>query len=110
MKIMIHGLHIELTPSIKDHVEDKISSLEDRLDPKHAELAEARVEVGKTTKHHQKGEVLYAEVNLKIGGSLFRATATHEDLYAAVNEVHADLERQLTKHKTKHEPSRKTIR
>ena len=37
---MIHGLHIELTPSIKDHVEVKISSLEDRLDPKHAQLAE----------------------------------------------------------------------
>lgn len=107
---MIRGLHIELTPSITAHVEDKISSLESHLDPKHAELAEARVEVGKETKHHQKGSVFYAEANIKMGKTFFRATARHEDLYAAINEVRGELERQLHKLKTKNEPSRKTVR
>ena len=110
MKIMIHGLHIELTPAIKEHVEAKIGSIEHLLDVKHAALAEVRVEVGKSTKHHHKGEVFYAEANLKIGGEFMRATATHEDLRAAVNDVRDELERQIHKHKTKHEPSRKTIR
>ncbi|MEK7615716.1 MAG: ribosome-associated translation inhibitor RaiA [Patescibacteria group bacterium] len=110
MKIMIHGLNMELTPSISEHVEEKIGALESHLDPKHSALAEARVEVGKETKHHIKGNIFYAEVNVKMGGEFYRATARHEDLYAAVNEVQSDLERQLQKHKTKHEPSRKTIR
>ena len=107
---MIHGLHIELTPRIKEHVETKIGGLSHLLDPKHEALAEVRVEVGKSTKHHNKGEVFYAEANLKMGKEFFRATANHEDLHAAVNDVRDELERQIHKHKTKHEPSRKTLR
>lgn len=111
MKIMIHGLHMELTPTIKAHVEEKIGSLEHMMDAKHAELAEVRVEVGKPSKHHQHGAVFYAEANLKMGREFFRATASHEDLHAAVNDVRTDLERQLRKHKTKeHAFSRKTVR
>ena len=107
---MIHGLHITLTPSIKEHVEEKLGSLEHLLDAKHAALAEIRVEVGKSTAHHHKGDVFYAEANLKMGSEFFRATAEHEDLHAAVNVVREELERQLHKAKTKHESSRKTIR
>ena len=110
MKIMIHGLHIELTPSIKEHVEEKMESLSAHLDAKHEALAEVRVEVGKETEHHHKGNVFYAEANLKMGGEFFRATVRNEDLYAAVNEAHSDLERQLHKHKAKHEHTRETIR
>ncbi len=108
---MIHGLAIELTPTIKAHVEEKIGGLEHMMDAKHAALAEARVEVGKSTHHHNKGQVFYAEANLKIGGDLFRATCDHEDLHAAINQVRDELEAQLRKHKTKeHESHIKTIR
>jgi len=111
MKMMIHGLGIELTPSIKSHVEDKIGSLSHMLDPRHDQLAEVRVEVGKSTKHHHKGNVFYAEANMKMGRELFRATCTHEDLHAAVNRVRDELEGQIRKHKTKeHELPIKTIR
>lgn len=93
---------MELTPAIKVHVEEKIGLLTHHLDPKHAELAEARVEVGKPSEHHHKGDVFYAEVNLKMGKTFMRATATTSDLYAAVNECRQELERQLHKHKAKH--------
>lgn len=101
MKIMIHGAHLEVTPSIKIHIEDKIGAIEHMLDEKHAGLAEIRVEVGRSTEHHHKGNVFYAEANLKMGSEFFRATANHEDLHAAINDVRDELERQLKKHKTK---------
>lgn len=101
MKIMIHGLHMEVTPSIYAHIEEKIGSIAHMLDAKHLQLAEVRVEVGRTTEHHNKGDVHYAEANLKMGSEFFRATSNHEDLYAAINEVRDELERQLRKHKTK---------
>ncbi len=107
---MLHGTGIELTQSIKTHVENKIGSLEHLLDPKHADLAEIRVEVGRSTEHHHKGLVFYAEANLKMGKDFFRATANHEDLHAGINVVRDELERQLQKYKTKHEPIRKAIR
>ena len=80
------------------------------MDPKHESLAELRIEAGKPSHHHKSGEVFMAEANLKIGKEFFRATATHEDLHAAINEIKDELERQLRKYKTKHESSRKTVR
>ncbi len=106
----MHGLNIELTPTIKKHIEAKCESLKHFMDPKHESLAELRIEVGKPSHHHKSGGVFMAETNLKIGSEFFRAVATHEDLHAAINDMKDDIERQLLKHKTKHEPSRKTIR
>ena len=102
MKIIIHVNHIELTSTIKAHVEEKIGLLVRHMDSKHEDLAEARVEVGKPSEHHHKGNIFYAEVNLKIGKGLMRATAENKDLYAAVNHCRDELEKQLQKHKTKH--------
>lgn len=101
MKLMVHGLAIEVTPTIQEHVEGACAALEHFLDPKHASLAELRVEVGKTTQHHHKGDVFYAEANLKMGREFFRATATHEDLHAAINDARDELVRQLRRHKTR---------
>ena len=84
MKIMIRGMNIDLTPSVKEYVEEKIGSITHMLDKKHEALAEARVEVGKPSAHHHSGKIYYAEVNLKIGGELYRATSNHDDLHAAV--------------------------
>lgn len=98
---MIHGLQMELTQSIKDYVEEKLGAIRHMLDAKHAGLAELRVEVGRPTKHHHKGNVFYAEANLKIGSEFFRATSTNVELHIAINETRDELERQLRKHKTK---------
>ncbi len=110
MKLMMHGTGIELTPTIERHIESKCEALKHFIDPKHEALAELRIEVGKPSQHHRSGSVFKSEANLKIGKEFFRAVATHEDLHAAINDMKDELERQLRKNKTKHEPSRKTIR
>jgi len=98
MKISIMGTNMELTEAIKDYVNEKIGGLEKFYD----NILEARVDVGITTKHHQKGNIFRAEVNLEVPQKhVLRAAAEREDLYMAINEVKNDLQRQIKKYKEK---------
>lgn len=97
MKINILGSKIELTQAIKDYVTTKVSS----LDKFYNGILEARVEVGMTTNHHQKGDIFRAEVNLRVPGNLIRAEAVSDDLYKSINQVKDELQRQLKKYKGK---------
>lgn len=67
------------------------------------ETAEARVEVGRSSHHHKKGDVFFAEVNLRIGGRVLRSRSEAFNVQAAVDEVKDDLRRELNKLKGKRE-------
>ena len=64
-------------------------------------LIEARVQIGLPSKHHRSGRIYYAEVNLKVGGKLLRATCQHEDLRNAIVDAKNELQRQIKKLKNK---------
>jgi putative sigma-54 modulation protein len=93
----IKGTNMELTEAIKQYVDKKLGSL-DKLTEKYSPC-DAAVEVGKTSQHHQKGEVFYAEFNLNIPGTNLRATSTKDDLYAAIDDAKDELKRQLVDRK-----------
>ena len=97
MKIEILGTQIELTEAIKAYVNEKIGGLEKYFD----KILEARVEVGMTTHHHQKGDIFRAEVNLVVPKTLIRAEAVSDDLYKAINEVKENLKIEINKYKEK---------
>jgi len=98
MQIDIKGTNLELTQAIKDYVNEKIGGLEKFFD----QILEAKVEVGLTTKHHQKGKIFRAEANLEVPQKhIIRAEAEREDLYMAINEVKDELQIQLKKYKEK---------
>lgn len=98
MKIDIKGTNMELTQAIKDYVNEKIGGLEKYFDG----ILVARVDVGLTSKHHQKGNIFRAEVNLEVPQKhVLRAEAVREDLYMAINEVKQELQIQLKKLKDK---------
>lgn len=97
MKIDIKGTNMELTEAIKDYVNEKIGGLDKYFEG----ILAARVEVGLTSKHHQKGNIFRAEVNLEVPQQLLRAEATKDDLYIAINEVKEELKGQITKYKEK---------
>ncbi len=100
MQVDVYAKNIELTPAIRSFVEEKVGSLAKFLKGG-AETLEARVEVGKPSRHHKSGQVFYAEVNLKIGKKLLRAQAEHFDLNAAIDQARNELERQIKKFKDK---------
>jgi putative sigma-54 modulation protein len=101
MKIMIKSSLLELAPSIKQYIEEKFNDLDRFLEQwKDKDAIEARVEVARTTKHHYKGDVFYAEINLSFPGNNLRAEATTGDIYNSIDEIHNDIKRQLRKYRT----------
>ena len=107
MRIMLHTKNLELTPSIEAWVDQKMSTLEKLFRP-NDQLTEARVEIGRPSKHHHKGPVFYTEINLKMGGNLLRAVVEHEDLRTAIDFARDEIERQLKKFKSKMRDAQRT--
>src|SRR3989344_7142741 len=100
MKIIISTKNISLDDPLRIFVEEKIGGLE-KFNKDSSNLIEARVEIGKPSKHHRSGRIFYAEVNLKIGSKLLRATCQHEDLRNAIVDVKNELQKQISKFKEK---------
>ena len=99
MKINLKTTNFVLTPSIKVYLEEKLSSLDKFLPADDSIFAD--VELAKTSKHHQKGDVFKAEVNLKIPGRLIRAVAEKWDLRIAINAAKDNLLREIKTNKEK---------
>jgi putative sigma-54 modulation protein len=96
----IKATGIDLTPAIDAYVRERLAAL-DKYVPADDTSASMSVEVGKSTEHHHAGEIFLAEVNINIGGIQLRATATHEDLYAAIDMLRDEAVRILSEHKKK---------
>jgi len=98
MEINISYKNIKPDEPLRVFAEDKIGGLEKFIG---TGPVEARVEIGLPSKHHRSGPIYYAEVNLKIGGKLLRATCQHEDLRNAIVDIKNELQRQIKKFKEK---------
>src|SRR3989344_2690061 len=102
MKIELYGKNINLDEPLKVFIEDRIGGLEKFLG---SGPVEARVEIGLPSKHHRSGRIYYAEINLKIGGKLLRATCQHEDMRNAIVDAKNEIQRQIKKFKDKKKDS-----
>lgn len=101
MRLFIKGTAIQLTPAIEDYIQKRIGGLEKYLKRLDSPAVEVRVEIGKITSHHKKGDIFRAEVNLKLPGALLRAEEASGDLFAAIDFVHEELKRQIISFKDK---------
>lgn len=102
MKITIKGTNLDLTPSIKEYIENKISGLEKFMKAVvEGTEAMARVEIARTTKHHAKGDVFRAEVNIDLTQNIARAEHEDVDVRTAIDMVANKLKNMLVKQKEK---------
>ena len=99
MKINLKTKNFGLTESIKNYLEKKINALDKFLPLDESIFAD--VDLSKTTKHHQKGDVFRAEVNLRVPGKLIRASAVEWDLMVAIDRVKDDLQKEIKTYKEK---------
>ncbi len=108
MQIIIKATNIELTDGLRSFIEEKIGELEKFLESilKREDIlngrkprAEAFVEIGKPSHHHQKGNVFYAECQIPLPGKGVRSEVQGEDLKGAIVEVRDELQRELKKYK-----------
>lgn len=91
MRITITGRNIELTPGIKEAVEDKLGKLEKYFKPETDVNVTLSVE-----KDRQK-----IEVTIPTKGHTIRAEEVSNDMYVSIDLVEETLERQLIKYRTK---------
>ncbi|EPR6385062.1 ribosome hibernation-promoting factor, HPF/YfiA family [Vibrio cholerae] len=88
MKINITGKNIEVTSAIRNHIEGKLKKLEKWQ----VDIIGCQASFSEEPNKQKKFE---AVVSIPRGQLV--ASAIHEDLYAAINEVEQKLERQLNK-------------
>ena len=101
MKTIIKATNIRLTSSIRDYINKKIGNLQRFLRNFDKEAIEISIEVGKPSQHHRHGSVFYAEANIKIPGKLFRAQAKTDDIYASIDQIKDELQREIKRFKEK---------
>ncbi len=101
MKHNIKGLDMVLTPAISGYLEKRIAHLDKFISPEHKQEVMCYAEIGKSTKHHKKGDVFAAELTVHVGGKSFRAKTEEYDLYAAIDRAVEEMTEELTSFKDK---------
>lgn len=94
-KLILSGIHLDLTEAIKQHVRDKVSKLlrhEPRIDRLRVDL-----EYHPTKSHHGQ---FTAKGQVEIQGPDIVASATGDDAYASIDKLVAELDRGLRKRAT----------
>ena len=91
MNIIIIGKNIDVTPGLREAVEEKIGKLEKYFTPDKEVHVTLSVE-----KDRQK-----IEVTIPVKGSIIRSEQVSNDLYVSIDLVEEIIERQLKKYKSK---------
>jgi len=106
MNLTISGHHLEVTPSLREYVLTKLDRVTRHFDQVVDINVLLTVENLKEKERRQK-----AEVTLHAKGKDIFVEATHQDLYAAIDELMDKLDRQVCRHKDRlqdhHHPSPK---
>lgn len=102
MKILIKTLNLDLTPILKQYIEEKIGGLEKFLKSCETESEiQCAVEAGRITRHHHQGKIFKAEINLKLPRQVLRSVAESEDIRLAINKAKDELRQEIKKYKQK---------
>lgn len=98
MRIIVSGKNMDVTPSLKDKVEKKLSKFDKFFGPNSEAHATLSVEKNRHT----------IEVMIPFNGSLIRGEESTEDMYTSIDKVIEKIERQMRKQKTKLERKHKS--
>jgi putative sigma-54 modulation protein len=91
MQISISGQHVDVTPALREHVEEKLDKIIRHFD----HLTNTHVVLQVEKNRHK------AEANISARGVQFHAAAEADDMYAAIDSMTNKLDRQVLKHKDK---------
>ena len=94
MNLTISGHHLEVTPALRSYVTTKLDRIKRHFDQMGDVKVLLTVENQKEKERRQK-----AECNIRVKGIDLFAESTHEDLYAAVDDLVDKLDRQVVRHK-----------
>ncbi|MBV8633697.1 MAG: ribosome-associated translation inhibitor RaiA [Burkholderiaceae bacterium] len=96
MNLTISGHHLELTPAIREYVQNKLERIRRHFD--HVIDIAVILTVDKLPEKEKRQK---AEINLHLRGKDLHAESIAEDLYAAIDMLIDKLDRQVIKYKCK---------
>ena len=91
MQLNLTGHHLDITPALRDYVNNKVARLERHFD--HVTDVHCVLSVEKL--RHR------AEATINVTGGKLFADSIEEDMYAAIDGMIDKLDRQIKKHKEK---------
>lgn len=97
MHVVVTGRNIELTPALKQYLEDKLRRSQKHFD--HPLDVKARLSV---EKNPSIAESQTAEITINVNGATIRGQESTENMYASIDLVSDKIERQLRKFKTRY--------
>jgi putative sigma-54 modulation protein len=95
MNLTISGHHLDVTPAIRDYVQNKLERIIrhfDQVIDSHVILA-----IDNLTEKEKRQK---AEINMRLSGKMVHVESVAQDLYAAIDLLMDRLDRQVVKHKT----------
>ena len=95
MKLTISGHHIEVTDALKSYVTAKLDKISTHFD----DVVDTKVTL--SVEKHKEKDGQRAECTMHAKGADLFAESTHADLYAAIDDMAAKLDRQVLRHKEK---------
>ena len=96
MNLHLSGHHLEITEAMRNHITSKI----DRINRHFDHVIDVNI-ILSIDKLEQK-----AEANVHLSGKDIFVESRHEDMYAAIDNLIDKLDRQIIKHKEKHQEHR----
>ncbi|HJU71110.1 MAG TPA: ribosome-associated translation inhibitor RaiA [Paucimonas sp.] len=96
MNLTISGHHLELTPAIRDYVQNKLERIKRHFD--HVIDIAVILTVDNLPEKEKRQK---AEITLRLRGKDIHVESIAQDLYAAIDSLIDKLDRQVMKYKTK---------
>ena len=102
MNFSLKAKNTTLTPALEAYVEEKLVRMLGRILGKtNTSAAKLVVEVGRSTRHHKKGEVWQAKATVAMGAKTNHAEATGESAREAIDLLEEELKREVVAFKEK---------
>ncbi len=105
MNLTISGHHIELTPALREYVQNKLERIKRHFDQVIDISVILTVENLAEKEKRQK-----AEITMRLRGKDIHVECAAQDMYAAIDGLIDKLDRQVVKYKTKQQSHHSEVR
>lgn len=100
MKLNLKATDINISPQVRSYLERKLLSLTKLVDFDDPAVT-IDMELGRASRHHQTGDIFFAEINIFRGKESFRAVADRPDIMNAIDGMRDAIARELSSRKDK---------
>ncbi len=102
METVLKTKSVPLTEAMRSYIEEKLPQhIEKIAGRRHTAEAVLAIEVGRSTRHHRKGDVWQAKATIQWGKELLRAETAGESFQEVVDLLEEELVREIKKTKGK---------